>query len=423
MAKSITYNTLAQLTAKLVSMSLTILATVLITRYFGRAGYGEFSLMQALPALFFILADFGLNTTALKIISTRKELVENHYNTVLYLRLATSCGLILLLGLVTLLLPYSTFLKSGILLSALLILTQALYSTTNLVFQYARRYDLSAVGYVAGSIVTIGFIVLWILSGLDVRYMSFAYVLGGIVTFAVNAKLISRLGYRLKLYLNPAIAKTVLYGSIPLGIMFVFSQINFKADALLLSLMKLPPWLQLSNIEAVATYSLPYKVFEVALVVPTFFMNSVFPVFVQKLAANPQELKKVYLKTLKLLGGLGLCASLGSFVLAPLLIRLLGGSGFDQSVTVLRILSVGLAVFFLSQPTAYLIVTLDKQRYLPLVYVIGSIFNVSLNLVLIPQYGFYASAFLTWISELVILALLGYFARKAWKDYLYASRS
>ena len=205
--------------------------------------------------------------------------------------------------------------------------------------------------------------------------------------------------------------------------MFVFSQINFKADALLLSLMKLPPWLQLSNIEAVATYSLPYKVFEVALVVPTFFMNSVFPVFVQKLAANPQELKKVYLKTLKLLGGLGLCASLGSFVLAPLLIRLLGGSGFDQSVTVLRILSVGLAVFFLSQPTAYLIVTLDKQRYLPLVYVIGSIFNVSLNLVLIPQYGFYASAFLTWISELVILALLGYFARKAWKDYLYASRS
>jgi len=62
--KKIASNTIFQIVGKVVSMSITVLATVIITRYYGREGYGQFSLMQTWPALFFIIVDFGLNAIA-----------------------------------------------------------------------------------------------------------------------------------------------------------------------------------------------------------------------------------------------------------------------------------------------------------------------------------------------------------------------
>lgn len=418
MKKPILINTAAQLIAKFVSMSLTVLATILITRTFGKEGYGQFSLMQTLPALFYILADFGLNTTALKRISPDdKPAAQKYYQTVLGLRLLLSVIFIVILNVVTLFLPYTPFLKTGILISSVLILTQALYASTNLIFQYKQRYDLSSIGYIAGSILTILLVAIFIKLGLDIRLLSFTYVLGGTVTFLVNAQLLNNLGYGSGFKLDSTLAKELLKSSLPLGLMFTFSQINFKADSVLLSLLKLPASVGLNNIESVAIYSLPYKIFEVALVLPTFFMNAVYPIFVRTFQTGQSEFIVTFKKSLAYLSGLGLAASLVLYLMAPLVITILGGQEFNQSVEVLKILAVGLFIFFLTQPISYLIVTLDKQKYLPAIYLISAIFNLSANLILIPRYSFYASAYITWASEGLILALLTIFAVKAWREH------
>ena len=415
MKNTVFYNTTAQLIAKFVSMSLTVLATILITRAFGKEGYGQFSLMQTLPALFYILADFGLNTTALKKIGGDEKNAQKYYQTVLGLRLLLSVAFIAVLNIITLFLPYSSFLKTGILVSSLLILTQALYSSTNLIFQYKQRYDLSSLGYMGGSVLTISLVVIFMKLGLDIRLLSFAYVLGGIAAFIINAQLVKKLGYRSTLNINTNLAKGVLKSSLPLGLMFIFSQISFKADSILLSLLKLPSFTELTNIETVAIYSLPYKIFEVALVLPTFFMNAVYPIFVRKLQESRDGFKNIFFKTLKYMVALGLTTSATLYLLAPMVVKILGGQEFDQSTEVLKILAVGLFIFFLTQPISYLIVTLDKQKYLPAIYLISAIFNVSANLIFIPKYSFYASAYITWISEGLIFLMLTFFAVKSWQ--------
>jgi len=417
MKKSVMYNTTAQLTAKFVSMSLTVLATILITRAFGKEGYGQFSLMQTLPALFYILADFGLNTTALKRIGDDVENAQKYYRAVLGLRLLLSLVFIVVLNIITLFLPYSSFLKTGILMSSLLILTQALYSTTNLIFQYKQRYDLSSIGYIGGSVVTILLVVIFVKLGLDIRLLSFTYVLGGAATFLVNARFLKKQGYESSLNLNTETAKGLLASSLPLGLMFIFSQINFKADTVLLSLLKLPPTVELNNIESVAIYSLPYKIFEVALVLPTFFMNATYPIFVRKVKEGKNEFILTFKKSLGYLFVLGLGVSIALYMASPIVIKILGGQEFVQSVGVLKILSVGLFIFFLTQPISYLIVTLDKQKYLPTIYLASAIFNVSANFIFIPKFSFYASAYITWISEGLILLMLTFFAVKSWREH------
>lgn len=419
MKKSVAYNTLVQLVAKAISMGLTLITTILITRALGREGYGQFSIMQTLPALFFILSDFGLNATALKKIDKNGSNAQSLYQMIIVIRTIFSLILIVLLNTVVVFLPYSNFLKTGIFMSSFWILTQSLFSGTNLIFQYKQRYDLASIGYILGTVLTTLLVYGFIKLGLDVRFLSFSYVVGGLATFAVNAHVLTKHGFSTKLAFNIFSDKKtlskLLSGSIPLGLMFVLSQINFKADGILLSLLNLPARFNLSNIDSVAIYALPYKVFEVSLAVPTFIMNASYPVFVARLHRSQRDLNAVLLKTVKLTMLLGLLASALLFVFAPLAIAVLGGGQFNQSVQVLKILGAGLFLFYITQPLAYYLVTIEKQKVLPIVYLIGAVFNVTANVLFIPKFSFYASAYITWLSEGLILLLLGFFVVKNWK--------
>ena len=60
-SQKVAYNTVAQLIGKAATTITTLLLTVLITRRFGPAGYGDFTVMMAYAALFYIVAAFPIN--------------------------------------------------------------------------------------------------------------------------------------------------------------------------------------------------------------------------------------------------------------------------------------------------------------------------------------------------------------------------
>lgn len=409
-------NTAFQLFGKVLSMSVTVLMTVLVTRVYGREGYGEFSLMQSVPALFFIIVDFGLNAISVREVADAPSKIFHYFFNVLIFRVLLSLVFMGILAVFLPFFPYSSNLILGIRLSLLLILTQGLYATTNIVFQSRLRYDLSTLGYSAGYafILSLG---LWLVSvSAPIHWVNFTYVLGGFVTFALNYLLISRMDISHDFSLDVSLIKRLFCASLPLGIMFVFSQMNFKEDAVLLSILPLPAWLPLNHTEVVGVYSLPYKVFEVSLVFPTFFMNAVYPLLVKHSKEGPQKLWESFRKVLFFLLGFGLVTGLLGFTFAPLAIRFLGGAEFSRSIEVLRILMGGVFIFYLTQPVSWLLVTLGQQKYLPYVYFVSVVFNLTFNLLFIPRFSFYAAALITVVSEGVILLLLAFFARKSWRN-------
>lgn len=415
-AKAVANNTFYQLAGKIISMSITILATVIIARLYSREGYGEFNLMQGIPALFFIVADFGINAIAARELSKNYEKAEEYLGNILLMRLCLSVILMVVAALTISFFPYSSSLKLGIYLSLFLILTQAMYATTNIIFQVKLRYDYSALGYVSGSIVILLLVLMFSYLRLNIMWVNFSYVIGGVITFLINFYFISRkIGLNIKLKFDPVVWRYFLVQSLPLGLMFVFSQINFKADSILLSLLEVPDFLTFSKTEAVAVYGLAFKVFEVGLVVPTFFMNAAYPILVKHQLEGAQKLRKTFLRSGAVLLGAGLIASIAGIVLAPLIVNIIGGPEFESSAGVLRILLAGIPIFYISQPVSWLIVTLENQKYLPHIYLIGALFNVIGNYIFIPIYSFYASAILTWTSELIILTLLVVLAIRSWR--------
>jgi O-antigen/teichoic acid export membrane protein len=417
--RKIAKNTMSQVVGKFITMSVTVAITLLLTRLYGREAYGNFSLMQSIPALLFVVTDFGLNAVAIRHVANKPDKLYHFFVNVLVSRVFLSFILAVFMGLLLQFFPYSEDLTVGIRLGLLLVLTFGLFTSTNIVFQSLLRYDLSVIGQTAGYLVVLFLTFFLVSQRASVTWINFAYVIGGLVTFVVNFSLVRKIVPDRIFYIDFPLIKKLFKEAAPLGLMFVFSQMNFKEDALFISLFEVPDWLNMDSSSAVGVYSLPYRIFEVSLVIPTFFMNAAYPVLVRHLEEGPEHLRASFKKALLFLFGVGILSGLVGVVFAPLIVGFFGGIEFARSVEVLRILMGGVVVFYLTQPLSWLVVTLGKQKYLPWVYFISVLFNLTFNLALIPAYSFYAAAGITVCSEVLILGLLVYFSRRAWREVFF----
>lgn len=416
--KSIASNTFFQLASKVITMTITFALTIIISREYGSYGYGLFTLFQSFPVLFYMVADFGLNAIGTREISRNLKDINKIFNNVLFLRIFLSLVLVIVSIITTLFLYEDVNIRFGLILGALIIVSQTLVSTSNIIFQIKLRYDLSSLSNVISYIFLLVSILLLVENRVDVAILNFIYVLASFIAFIINIYLLKRFDIRIDLNISRSYLKELMVMSWPLGLMFIFSQINFKADSIMLSLLKLPD-LGLNNIQTVGVYGLPYKIFEVLLVVPTFIMNSAYPVLLDSFNLNIKKFKNNFIKTVLVMSLIGSLVSLLGYIfisnfLTLDLIEKIFGNEFSYSKQLLLILISGIFVFFISQPLSWFMVIRDKQKILPLIYAVSAVFNVSLNYYLIPKYSFIASAYLTWISEGVILLLLLIFTFKYW---------
>ena len=72
----------------------------------------------------------------------------------------------------------------------------------------------------------------------------------------------------------------------------------------------------------------------------------------------------------------------------------------------LKILSFSLPFFFLTALLQWTMLTLHQESLLIKVYALGLFFNASVNLIVIPRFGYLAAAVTTGLTELLIFVLL-----------------
>jgi O-antigen/teichoic acid export membrane protein len=80
---------------------------------------------------------------------------------------------------------------------------------------------------------------------------------------------------------------------------------------------------------------------------------------------------------------------------------------FTGSIAPLRVLALSAPFFFLTNLTMWLLITLGKQKILALIYGVSMILNILLNMVFIPHYGYMAAAWITLVSESILLIVSG----------------
>ncbi|MBI4064819.1 oligosaccharide flippase family protein [Candidatus Gottesmanbacteria bacterium] len=408
---AIFWNTGSQLVGKFINSGTTFLITILIARSFGVDGFGDFTKITTYIAFFYLLADFGINAVYLQ----KQETEENLWGVLLGLRLVGSIALVFLSLAILSFLPrgigqgYTSLVRLGIILFSPAIIVQAVITTANASFQKHLRYDLSTLSLTIGSIISL--LCVWVITmvvspSVGSVFATSGFLIGLVVTSVTSLFFAAKLT-ALTLSLRWKSMLPLLLSSIPLGLTLLFNQLYFRADTFILTITR--------STTEVGLYGLAYKFFELPLAIATFFMNSMYPLLLAQ-QTQSAKLPSGRLGTGKTQNFQNLIWKSGIFLLLASLILLLLfwfiaplitliRPEFTPSVGAFRILILGLPFFFLSSLTMWTLVTLKKHVLLASIYGASMVGTIILDLYAIPRFGYMGAAWITVISEAIVLCV------------------
>ena len=400
----ISTNTAAQFIARSVTTVTTLIITLLVTRNLSQSDWGIFITITSYVALFYLIVDFGLNGVVVRELQKKKEDLSVYFGNLLSLRVLLSAFAIFLALVVLSFASYSNFVKFGIIISLLTILALALFNTGVAVFQARLRYDQAALADIVGALVTLVLAYLSIISGFNIISIVIAYVIGGLVRAFISLYLSTSYVSRFSFQFDTRIWKYLLLTALPIGLTLVFSQFVANIDKQIIYLANYDPALNINNETAAGFYGLAYRIFEFGILIPAFFVNSIYPLLLRDQKKNLAVLKSKFFVYGRLLLVSGIIVTVIVFILSPYLVSIFGE--YTQSTTPLRILSLGYVFFFVTPLIMWTVITLGKEKLLPFVFGIALLLNVAFNLYFVPKFGFTAAAVVTVFTELFILILL-----------------
>jgi O-antigen/teichoic acid export membrane protein len=168
----------------------------------------------------------------------------------------------------------------------------------------------------------------------------------------------------------------------------------------------------LQGTTVVGHYNAAYKFINALNVLPASIVLAAFPLMART-AGDAEALVAWFTRTWRVLATLAGLAVVFLFMFSQDLIEtLLGPAYLPTSATALAILIWFLPLSFLNGTLQYVLISQDRQWWLTPAFLATTLFNVGLNLALVPQYGFQAAAATTIASEVVLLAALAWLLRR-----------
>ncbi len=396
----IAVNTLSAFGGRVVSGALGLVSIGFITRALGQEGFGEYSTVLAYLALFMILADLGLQALLTREISrshegarAEEEITSNFFT----FRLFGSLFFLLLGFLIVFFLPYSQAVKlgAGVGMSGFffLSLSQLLLA----VFQKHFAMHLAALAEVLGRGAQL-FIVFFVFKASGgLLWFLFAMSAASLVIFLFHWYFAARY-VKIRLSFNFERMWEIIRTTWPIALSLVFTLVYFKIDTILLSLLKPPA--------DVGIYGVAYRVLEGLIFFPAIFAGILMPILSKEATENLTQFKKTFEKSVRVILIFAAPLTGAGIVLAYSIARALGGEEFLAAGAPLQPLFIAIGLIFLGNILGRAVIALDLQKRALLVYFFGMVFNVALNLLLIPKYTYMGAAWATAFTELLITLFL-----------------
>ena len=183
--------------------------------------------------------------------------------------------------------------------------------------------------------------------------------------------------------------------ALPFGLTGISGMIQTYIDSVMLSLIQ--------GNEVVGWYNAAYRLILVFLFIPTVVNMAVFPVMSRFFLSSRDSLELIYEKYFKYMILLGVPLGFGTTILADKIILLIFGEGYSQSIIALQILIWTIVLTFAGAAFVQLLQSVNKQLLITKISGICVVFNIVLNLILIPKFSYIGASISTLITELVLV--------------------
>jgi O-antigen/teichoic acid export membrane protein len=371
-----------------------LVATPFVTRHLKSVGWGHFVAVTSLIFIVTALTEGGLANLGVRELSTGDERERRAYmSSLVGLRIVlTVLGAACALGF-ALAAGYSRVLVEGTAVTCVgmflnnLQLTYALPLTAEMRLGWLAISDFLAQAVTAAAMLTLVFLGASLLPFFAVSGVTAAAML--VLTVAlVRQRIDLRPAFQLARW-RVLLSESIVYAAATaLGVVY-FRVVVIAANLL-------------TSATQTGYFGLSFRIIDLANAVPWLLAASAFPILARAARDDSERLgyalQRLFEAGLIVGGGI----ALGLFVGGPFAVEVVGGPDFTPSVTVLRILALGVPATFLVATWAFALLSLKRYRELILVNGLVVALAIGMCAVLIPLYGARGAAIVTASLELLL---------------------
>ncbi len=389
--KNLGFGTIAVLASKITQLAL----FVLIARWLGAEGLGQYTLALSVALLIGVLSDLGISQYVVSQVAATGQRSDWYLSNTFSLRLGLSLlGLMILLplGLILNLSPQSRALLYLIGIGQFFVnvtlgwrwifqAQQKLQYEALLILIFGLVYSLAGIGLLLWKRV-----ILWI---------GVSYLLAGLAFFIACRQVIYTRFGKISFGFDLSAVREILKGALPMTLTVVFMSIYLNADTILLT--------HFQGEKAAGFYNASNRLIQQLRLIPALLGPAFLPALTQLAAFEPGRLANLLRKGLFYLFTLFLPVTILVSFAAGDIINLLYGVGFSGTSRVLAIQIWSALCLILYAFVFNAFMALKKFKALALLSGVGALLNLILNLTLIPRLSFVGPAYAILFSELMVL--------------------
>ena len=385
-------NTLALTIANLFSKLIAAIIGILLVRYLGTAGFGEYSAATALAMFFVAFTDLGFGQLIVREGSRNLESLSACLSNALLVRAVLSFAVFaLMLIIASHLTSYRDILPLLLILGFCVFLGE-LHNIFFRAFQASQEMVFTGIFQLVKSILAGTVIYLLIRSSSSLYAIAWGQTIAvAFVTFFIIVFIVRKYSIRFK----PKELLAAFKEALPFGLAGMLLLAYLQMPTILLSVLK-------SKAE-VGLFSASFKMIATLYFVPQIISNVIYPILFKLGAEDLEKHQKTYTAMYRFSSSLGIPASLALFLLAEPIVYFLFGTEFGGAIGVLKAVSWLFALQCMSYPLADALTTADFQWHRTFMHMITLGLCLGFCLLLIPHYGALGAGLALLFAELISL--------------------
>ncbi len=410
--RQIASSTLWQIASQAVMAVLSIVTVKFVAIALSKELAGNYNSVYGFLQIFGILADFGLYAVAVREVSRSHE-KERVMGALIILRsiilsLSLACAL-----LIVWIVPAwkGTPFPIGVTIASLVPFFTLLTGIQRTIFQVHYKMQYVFIVEVVQRVLTVSLITGVVLMGTqstqDIRvyeYILLAGGMGSMLMFGLSTWYSKRL-MPIRLTWDTDLLLSLLKQAAPYGLAFLFTALYRQMDITLIAAMRFDYDVQNAH------YGFALRAAEMAYLIPTFLLNSTLPVLSER-DAKGEDTRAFVGKTFFIIVLLGATASLFASLWARPVMQLLTTDTYLShgaeagSDTALALLSIPMFLNGIVLFCFYSMLTKHAWKPLTITLALGAMLSLSLNVMLIPRFGFIGSCSASIVTHLFLAGTL-----------------
>ena len=396
--QTIAKNTFWLSLSEFVGRSLRVAIIIYAARVLGASGWGTFSYLTSLAAVFTIFSDIGISTVLVREVAKRPEEENKYFSTTFFLKLALTVISFIMLVFITPFftgIPISQFLLVAI---GLLFIFDSFRRFGTSIFRAKERMEKEAFVNIGTQIIIVagGFIALSITK--TPESLATAYALGAGLGLVGAGYFLRDNIRRLFSGFDKELVRSIIKDAWPLSLAAIFGMLLVNIDTVMVG------WFR--EAEYVGYYSAAQKPIALLYILPTLIVGGFFPALARSARENRDEFRRVFERAMGIIVSVAFPVTVGIMLTSSEIVTFVYGIEYAPAAAAFRILALTLLTAFPVSILIHGVFAYNKQKSLVPLWVTGAILNVVLNLLFIPRYGISGAAWASFITQLGINSII-----------------